>query len=289
MTRVRASSVALALILLVVPSSVLAQGANADRAKASYDAALREQNPQQRLALLRASFDAQPTFEASIAIAETLIAGRTTPVEARTWSERAYALARPGSPRARALFRWAETFQSTGQGTEYRTLLKRSIEEFPTALAEKALLEASRPAVLPATEIVRSWRMKNEPAFRDVLVEPAVDLYVNFEFNSATVDATGQAQLRELSNAIGLVSEGAQSLPARVVVIGHTDAQGTPDYNLELSRRRAEAVKAMLVSRYGLRQADIQTEGRGMREPLVAGSTEEHHALNRRVEVQLQP
>jgi outer membrane protein OmpA-like peptidoglycan-associated protein len=284
----RACGALLALILMMTPSSAAAQGTTADRARASYDAALREQNPQQRLTLLRASFEAQATFEASIAIAETLLAQKMSPEEVRAWSERAYTLARPGSPRARALFRWAESYQASNQPTEYKALLKRSIDEFPTALAERALLDASRTAVLPANEIVRSWRVNREPALRDIVVEAAVDLYVNFEFNSAVVDATGQAQLRELSSAIGLVGSAAQA-PVRVLVIGHTDTQGTPDYNAELSTRRAEAVRSMLVTRYGLRSSDILVEGRGMREPLVPGSTEEHHALNRRVEVQLVP
>jgi len=279
----------LTLVLSAV-GGLTAQDVDANRAKTIYEAAIHETDPQQQLNLFRASFEAKQSFEASIAIAESLIAQESAPLEARQWSERAYGLAPAGAARARALFRLAETYAATNQALEYRALLKRSIEELPSPEAEKALLEAPRGPVIAANDIVRSWRVGSERSLRDLRLEPTVDLAVNFEFDSADVDRAGDAQLNELAAAIGLVSYGQPpGRTQRIAVIGHTDTQGSDEYNMALSRRRAEAVKALLVGRYGLHADDIKTEGRGMREPLVHGNTPQHHSVNRRVEVKLLP
>ena len=282
-------SVAAALSFVViatgVPVRVHAQGTEAD-ATAKYASAMAEGNPAARIALLQASYEAMHTFKASIAIAETLLVQRSAPTEARMWSERAYAAADTAAERARALFRLAQTYQATSQLVEYKALLNRAVEEAPDPLAQQALVEVSRPTVMKADDIVRAWSVGGEPRVRDLVVEPSVNLAVNFEFNSAAVDASGQAQLKELANAIGLVSGGAHR---RLVVVGHTDTLGSDEYNLMLSRKRAEAVRQVLVSRYRLPADDIAAEGRGMREPLVPGDSPEQNAVNRRVEVRLLP
>ncbi len=68
------------------------------------------------------------------------------------------------------------------------------------------------------------------------------------------------------------------------IAVGHTDSIGSDAYNDRLSLRRAEAVKAYLVSK-GIPADKVRTEGRGKREPVADNATPEGRAKNRRVEV----
>lgn len=72
---------------------------------------------------------------------------------------------------------------------------------------------------------------------------------------------------------------------ARVLVVGHTDALGSLAGNIDLSRRRAEAVRAWLVNRHDADPARIGAEGVGYLAPLALNATAEGRERNRRVEV----
>jgi outer membrane protein OmpA-like peptidoglycan-associated protein len=70
-----------------------------------------------------------------------------------------------------------------------------------------------------------------------------------------------------------------------VFIVGHTDNQGNFDYNLDLSRRRAEAIAAELVRSYRIAQPRLRTAGVGFLAPVGSNATEAGRALNRRVEL----
>jgi OOP family OmpA-OmpF porin len=70
-----------------------------------------------------------------------------------------------------------------------------------------------------------------------------------------------------------------------VFIVGHTDSQGAFDYNMELSRRRAEAIAAELVKSYQIAPARLRTAGVGMLSPVGSNASESGRALNRRVEL----
>ena len=72
----------------------------------------------------------------------------------------------------------------------------------------------------------------------------------------------------------------------KAVIMGHTDNVGDPVRNVDLSNRRARAVKDMLV-RLGVESSRIQTEGFGPSKPRASNSTQEGRLMNRRVEVKL--
>lgn len=75
---------------------------------------------------------------------------------------------------------------------------------------------------------------------------------------------------------------------ARVVaVVGHTDAVGSLEVNVALSKRRAEAVRARLISRYGVPGAQVQAQGAGYMAPVASNLTAEGREANRRVEAVL--
>ncbi len=70
-----------------------------------------------------------------------------------------------------------------------------------------------------------------------------------------------------------------------VFIVGHTDNQGPYAYNLDLSRRRAEAVAAELVKNYGIGAPRLRTAGVGLLAPVGSNADEAGRALNRRVEL----
>ncbi|OCX50296.1 hypothetical protein BEL04_23605 [Mucilaginibacter sp. PPCGB 2223] len=69
-----------------------------------------------------------------------------------------------------------------------------------------------------------------------------------------------------------------------ILVVGHTDNTGTAAHNMDLSVRRAEAVKAYAISA-GVDPARLTTQGKGDTEPIADNSTIDGRAQNRRVEI----
>lgn len=67
-------------------------------------------------------------------------------------------------------------------------------------------------------------------------------------------------------------------------VVGHTDSTGNPNYNLQLSQRRAQSVAGYLGDR-GIPRARLAAEGRGQTQPVADNATEAGRAQNRRVEI----
>lgn len=109
----------------------------------------------------------------------------------------------------------------------------------------------------------------------------AVPMPITFEYRSATLTPVGEHAARELLRAI------QEQRPEKVRVIGHTDARGGAEYNLKLSKQRAEAV-AEFLRRSGL-AIPIEADGVGFAEPMKVGaasglSQDDIYALNRRVE-----
>jgi len=70
----------------------------------------------------------------------------------------------------------------------------------------------------------------------------------------------------------------------RVVLKGYSDDRGSKDYNMDLSRRRADAVKQAL-SQKGL-AVDVAVKAEGEADPVLTGTTEHDYAYNRRVELE---
>jgi outer membrane protein OmpA-like peptidoglycan-associated protein len=71
----------------------------------------------------------------------------------------------------------------------------------------------------------------------------------------------------------------------KLTVNGHTDNMGGDAYNLDLSKRRAAAVKQALVSRYHIAPDRLSTDGFGASSPVDTNDTLEGRARNRRVEL----
>lgn len=70
----------------------------------------------------------------------------------------------------------------------------------------------------------------------------------------------------------------------RTVIVGHTDSQGSAEYNMDLSRRRAESAAGFIAGE-GVDRARLGTAGRGEAEPIATNETDAGRQQNRRVEV----
>lgn len=100
---------------------------------------------------------------------------------------------------------------------------------------------------------------------------------VLFATDSAELSGDAVARIADVAKQID--ASGASS----VLVVGHTDDVDTDAYNQDLSERRAAAVGAQLGRALG--GVDIKTEGRGEKEPIAEGTSEEARRANRRVEI----
>lgn len=101
-----------------------------------------------------------------------------------------------------------------------------------------------------------------------------------FDFDKAVVKKEAMAKLDDL---VGKTRAVALEV---IIAVGHTDSVGDDAYNQKLSVRRAEAIKAYLVSK-GIEKNRIYTEGKGEKQPVADNKTTEGRAKNRRVEIEV--
>jgi outer membrane protein OmpA-like peptidoglycan-associated protein len=100
---------------------------------------------------------------------------------------------------------------------------------------------------------------------------------VTFETNSAELSPQAQTVLDVTANK--LIRQ-----PRKVEVGGYTSSTGRPEYNLQLSQKRAEAVRDYLVER-GVNPENVTAKGYGMADPIASNETEEGRIANQRVEL----
>jgi outer membrane protein OmpA-like peptidoglycan-associated protein len=108
---------------------------------------------------------------------------------------------------------------------------------------------------------------------------PTVELYLNFAFDSADLDADSLRTLQSLGAAL----KGDKLKGARLQIVGHTDGKGTDEYNQALSERRAAAVKEFLVLKGSIDPGRLEASGRGKRE--LKDPAAPLDGINRRVEI----
>ena len=92
--------------------------------------------------------------------------------------------------------------------------------------------------------------------------------------------AEGRAKLDDLVGKIKGISLEV------IIAVGHTDSVGSDAYNQKLSVKRAESVKAYLVTK-GIEKNRVYTEGKGEKQPVADNKTAEGRAKNRRVEIEV--
>jgi outer membrane protein OmpA-like peptidoglycan-associated protein len=105
---------------------------------------------------------------------------------------------------------------------------------------------------------------------------------VYFEVNKSVVQPAMRSRLLEIARALSTAGDDSS-----ILIEGHTDADGSSEYNLELSRLRAEAVRSVLVAG-GVPADRVETQGYGETRPVATNRSAAGKAQNRRVEIVLQ-
>ncbi|MES2046878.1 MAG: OmpA family protein [Pseudomonadota bacterium] len=189
-------------------------------------------------------------------------------------------------------YKLSEAFAIRGEAERYRVAdaisNRRDVDFYSINLVYKL----GRPAPMKAVAYVAppAPPPPAEPSAEPVLVVAPVPVPVSeklsfsaeslFDFDKSIVKPDGKIALDELiKNLQGMNTEV-------MITVGHTDSIGTDEYNQKLSLRRADAVKAYLVST-GIDTSRIYTEGKGEKQPLVDNRSAESRQKNRRVTVEV--
>ena len=143
------------------------------------------------------------------------------------------------------------------------------------ALVKKA---AVAPAPAPAAPVAAAPAAPKPAPAAASKVTYAADAF--FDFDKSVLKPEGKAKLDDLVSKVKDINLEV------IIAVGHTDSVGTDAYNQKLSVRRAEAVKAYLVSK-GIEKNRVYTEGKGEKQPIASNKTAEGRAKNRRVEVEV--
>jgi OmpA-OmpF porin, OOP family len=146
----------------------------------------------------------------------------------------------------------------------------------PAPAPAPAAAPAPAPAAAPAAPAAAAPAAAAPAAASKVTY--AADAF--FDFDKAVLKPEGKAKLDDLVGKVKGINLEV------IIAVGHTDSVGADAYNQKLSVRRAEAVKAYLVSK-GIETNRVYTEGKGEAQPVADNKTKEGRAKNRRVEIEV--
>ncbi|MGC9977099.1 MAG: OmpA family protein [Syntrophales bacterium] len=140
-------------------------------------------------------------------------------------------------------------------------------------LAEKPA-EAPQPLPPPPVQ-----EMKKAPEVEHKILEKGrATLDVKFDFDKAVVK---EKYYKDIQG----VAEVMKKYPSlKIIIEGHTDNVGGKKYNLNLSQKRAEAVRNILVTKFNIDPSRITAKGFGLSKPIASNATKEGRQKNRRVE-----
>lgn len=160
---------------------------------------------------------------------------------------------------------WVSVFAVEHGGSGNRPLTPQAL----VTVAEVQGMEEDKIVVRDASAMEKS-----------IAEEGRVALYgLYFDFDKDTMTDESRPQLDEIAKLLTARFEMA------VLIVGHTDSQGSLDYNLDLSRRRAASVVSALVRDYNIDANRLTPVGVGMAAPVASNRTDEGQAKNRRVEI----
>ena len=107
------------------------------------------------------------------------------------------------------------------------------------------------------------------------------ELMVNFDSGSAEVKSKYYSEIKELAKFL------KEHETVNATIEGHTSIVGDAGYNKKLSLKRADAIKVLLVNKYGIKNSRVKAIGYGEEKPLLKGDSEYIHAKNRRIVVEI--
>lgn len=160
-------------------------------------------------------------------------------------------------------------------------------------LADDASVPSPEPSPTPSPAPTASPSPIPEPSPAPNLDDSIAELEIalsghsrfGFAFESAKLSSGAKVTLNRLAEAMSAAL--AEDPGLRLVIAGHTDSVGPADYNLRLSRARANTVKDYLVSR-GVPPSALSAVGYGESAPVATNATTDGRAANRRVNLTLE-
>jgi outer membrane protein OmpA-like peptidoglycan-associated protein len=151
-------------------------------------------------------------------------------------------------------------------------LVKNKTEQL--AVETQARIDAEKVAANALDDLAKLAAVKEESRGLVITLSGGV----LFESNKSTLFPTAQDKLNKVAEAL-LTNKNK-----KIIVEGHTDSQGSSEHNQALSQKRAEAVRAYLITR-GYPENLIQASGIGENRPVASNDNTEGRANNRRVEI----
>lgn len=158
------------------------------------------------------------------------------------------------------------------EGTAYASILtgedKGRVTAFVQVVETKAM-EADQIVFIDATKMAQEIEETGKAYLYGIL----------FDFNSDAIKPESKPTLNEIAAMLRADPR------LRLAIVGHTDNVGTPNYNMDLSQRRAASVVAALADEYAIESSRLTFSGAGLTEPIASNDNEEGRAKNRRVEL----
>lgn len=151
-------------------------------------------------------------------------------------------------------------------------------DAMPSARQIERQLDAGPRVKIRPDQRVTVREFKRRPELRRMA--PSIDIQsINFAFGSAEIPRSQYGKVENIARALQQLLRRRPQ--AKVLIEGHTDAVGSAASNLELSERRAESLKRMLVREFGIPRRALETVGYG--EEFLLVPTQNEDWRNRRV------
>jgi outer membrane protein OmpA-like peptidoglycan-associated protein len=260
------------------------------------------------LDFLRQSSTACPSYEAYQQFGELAAqsAEREQQTEAVNAFVQAHSLATTDENRARSLYQYARLLSLQNDPQNAYPLIKQAqqlkrgdgdIDALANRLDEQIrnpkaeqLVRGLRDSLYQPLKVAAlssgsgPGRTQQRSAAAVTSSKPSVNIQINFVEDSTEVDAQTRPNVAILARALADPSLAG----GRFMFVGHADVRGTDEHNMELSRRRSQALSQAIVELEPGLAGRIDTTGRGEAEPLDPSATENAYRANRRLQVLLE-
>jgi OOP family OmpA-OmpF porin len=170
-------------------------------------------------------------------------------------------------------------FMVTGESVSNPAGMAAFVEKvFLEPKKEPAIAIAPPPPPPPPMEEMKKEAEAATEVEKAIVEKGRATLLVEFDFDKAVVKPKYDQEIEKLANVMKKYPD------LDIVVEGHTDNIGTKQYNERLSQRRADAIREVMVKKFGIDAARIKAKGYGLSNPIASNATKAGRQQNRRVE-----
>jgi outer membrane protein OmpA-like peptidoglycan-associated protein len=157
--------------------------------------------------------------------------------------------------------------------------LTRSLNANPNNAVEQKVLQKARTRAISIEAVAPATKEEREEIAKVIVDKPKIDIAIFFDYNSDVIGPKAVGAVNELG--VALLSSALKG--STILLNGHTDAAGSPDYNLALSHRRAQSVRKYLIHTFKIPEDRLLVAGFGFERLKVPDQP--LSGENRRVEV----